>query len=75
MPDIADNLGSEEKIQKLKDAGVQEGTWKDLVCGGCHRRCCSPCTADGDWHHCSKTMLANCAVCHHASTEHYTAPH
>lgn len=76
--DQDDDKPAAEKLEILKSRFAATDVTQsavDLVCGVCRTRCCSPCTANGDWHHCSKTMFTNCSVCGHASNQHYAAGH
>ena len=49
-----DTLSETARLNLLADTSTG-GTWYDTKCGVCSRRCCSPCTADGDISQCAQT--------------------
>lgn len=73
--DEVDNATAEAKLEILKAESSVKGSWYDTKCDVCGRRCCSPCTADGDPSRCAKTRFRNCSVCGHASSSHYRVRH
>ena len=69
--DQADGAIAEAKAEMLRGDNFQQDSWYAVKCGVCGRRCCSPCTADGDINRCAETRFRNCSTCGHASSRHY----
>ncbi|MEQ9062785.1 MAG: hypothetical protein RIE58_01315 [Vicingaceae bacterium] len=73
--EMTDSQDYDQKAEHLKENNIEADAWKDLKCGNCQRRCCSPCTADGDRSRCAQTKFTNCRICGHASSGHYGVSH
>ena len=73
--DHSDTANAEAKKVILRSEGFAMTTWYDVKCGVCERRCCSPCTADGDIDRCAETRFRHCSECGHLSSEHYRVVH
>jgi hypothetical protein len=73
--DDFDKADPQAKLTVMNDSKIATTGWYDLKCGYCGRRCCSPCTADGDPSRCAQTRFQNCSVCGHASSNHYAVNH